>query len=444
MITKPPKYIAAPFNKLHRDYPDQFQDYLQYHSTTDTKGRYLHFHEFKHRLFKGADAQLAWSITKTQRLAQAKPLLPIRYQNHVYKASYCSTPVIQAAISEIDRHTTTAALEWMCTKLGEQSHLSYLLSDLIEDEAISSSQLEGAATTTLVAKAMIKNGRKPRSPDEKMILGNYKMMQYAWEQRHKPLSLELILTLHRIGVEGINDDAYSPGAVRTTDNVQVVDADGNTVHTPPPANGLEERLQYLADWVNQAHHDALCADYVHPLLKAISLHFAIGYEHPFYDGNGRVARALFYWYLFKNDFAAFRYIAISLLLKNAPVQYGKSYLYTETDGMDLTYFIEHQCQVIVRAINKFKSAYNQSLSKQRDFDKWLWDSDLLSTLSEKQKVILNVARSDSTLTFTATSIQNSLGCAYNTANTALNGLVTLGLFTKEKAGKTWVFRMSNR
>ncbi|QTR53423.1 Fic family protein [Thiothrix unzii] len=33
--------------------------------------------------------------------------------------------------------------------------------------------------------------------------------------------------------------------------------------------------------------------YIHTLIKAITLHFTIGYEHPFRDGNGRVARGLY-------------------------------------------------------------------------------------------------------------------------------------------------------
>ena len=47
--------------------------------------------------------------------------------------------------------------------------------------------------------------------------------------------------------------------------------------------------------------------------------FAIGYEHPFLDGNSRIARAVFYWQMFRHGFAAFRYIAISALLRAAPV-----------------------------------------------------------------------------------------------------------------------------
>ena len=37
--------------------------------------------------------------------------------------------------------------------------------------------------------------------------------------------------------------------------------------------------------------------FLHPIVKAIAIHYLIGYIHPFYDGNGRTARALFYWYL---------------------------------------------------------------------------------------------------------------------------------------------------
>jgi Fic family protein len=347
----------------------------------------------------------------------------------------------QKAISETDRNTTSASLEWMCSKIGEEKHLEYLLNDLIEDEAISSSQLEGAATTTKVAKDLLKRQRKPRTPDEKMILGNFKMMKFAWEKRNKDLSIELILELHQIGVEGIDDDVYTPGILRNSDDVEVVDAEGNTVHTPPPAEGLTKRLKGLAIWANECHHDIDNNEYFHPLLKAMTLHFSIGYEHPFRDGNGRVARSLFYWYMFKNDFAAFRYIAISLLLKAAPVKYGKSYLYTETDNMDLTYFLDYQSSIVLRAINEFKNSYQRTLKEAEEFNKWLWESGLYRKLNEKQKTVFQVAKSRVALSFTAVNVKENLGCSYNTASAVLNGLVDLKLFKKKKSGREWIFTM---
>lgn len=440
MITKPPAALTTnPLQTVATQHPEQFERYLELFSPTDNKGRYLHFDQLKYRLPKELDSTLAWSIIKSSRQRQLMPVLP--GQNDCL---FLLTPTIQKAISETDRNTTSAALEWMCSKIGEQQHLAYLLKDLIEDEAISSSQLEGAATTTAVAKDLLKRSRKPRTPDEKMIIGNFRMMQFAWENRHKALSTDLIQELHQLGVEGINDQHYTPGIFRATDDVSVVDAQGDIVHIPPVAAKLEKRLKKLTDWVNSNHHDTDSRDYLHPLVKAIVIHFAIGFEHPFRDGNGRVARALFYWYMFKNDFAAFRYITISLLLKNAPVQYGNSYLYTETDDMDLTYFIDYQCAIVIKAINKFKEAYSKTLQETENFNQWLWQSGLYKKLNDKQQTVFQVAKSGTAHYFTATNVKENLGCSYNTAAQVLNGLVELGLFQKKKEGREWVYSMLSK
>lgn len=441
MISYPPKeLIENPITKIYQN-GVLVLPYLEYNAPVDSKGRYFHFDELKHRLPKKLDSSLVWSLMKEARKRQSQDLYGSFLGKHLVPATLYMTPIIQKAISETDRNTTTAALEWMCNKIGEQKHLDYLLNDLVEDEAISSSQLEGAATTTKVAKDMLKRARKPRSIDEKMILGNFNMMKFAWGNRHKDLTVELIEELHKVGVEGIEDGKYKPGVIRTTDDVVVENNDGEVVHTPPKAHNLNNRLNMLVKWVNESHHDAESADYIHPLVKAITLHFRIGYEHPFHDGNGRVARALFYWYMFKNEFAAFRYIAISLLLKEAPVQYGKSYLYTETDEMDLTYFVDYQCRIIIRAINKFKASYKESVEQTEVFNKWLWDSGLYRKLTDKQQTVFQVAKSQKAVSFTINNVKDNLGCSYNTAATVLNGLVELKLFEKVKDGREWVYKM---
>lgn len=439
MIKRPPPTIANPFARIGGLSQETLTSYLELSTPLDDKGRYLHFDELRFRFPKGLDQDLAWSIVKFARQRQLNTLLPLG--EPPTPGQLLLTPAMQMAMSESDRHTTSAALEWMSSKIGEHKHIQYLLNDLIEDEAISSSQLEGAATTTRVAKDLLKRQRGPRTPDEKMIVGNFRMMQFAWDNRHKALSPELIAELHQVGVEGIDDEKYFPGVFRTTDDVIVEDGDGNIVHTPPPAQGLEQRLARLAQWANTHHHDVEHSNYLHPLLKAIVLHFCIGFEHPFRDGNGRVARSLFYWYLFKHDFAAFRYIAISTLLKAAAIQYGKSYLYVETDEMDLTYFVDYQCRVIIRAISQFKKAYNKTLENMEAFNAFLFTSGLYGKLTDKQKAVFQVAKSGVAREFTAVNVKDNLGCSYNTAAATLNGLVELKLFKKEKIGREWVFSM---
>nr|WP_315446076.1 Fic family protein [uncultured Pseudomonas sp.] len=412
-------------------------DYLALLKPLDDQGRYLPFEALRYRWAAGLDVNLCWALVKKARVAQYVDLLPLG--EPLQWGKYLLTPLAQRTLSIVDRQTTSAALDYMTSQIGERAHFSYLLNDLIEDEAIASSQLEGAATTTRVAKDMLRRQRQPRTPDERMVMGNYRMMNFAWEKRYEPLSVELISAMHRVGVEGIDDEQYSPGMFRANDEVVVQDGAGNTVHRPPPATGLVLRLERLSQWINLAHELPHHKNYLHPLIKAITLHFALGYEHPFRDGNGRVARALFYWFMFKNEFAAFRYIAISLLLRNAPVKYGRSYLHTEADELDLTYFIDFQCSVIVRAVSRFDEAWRKSVAFSEDFEQWLTGAGFFERLTEPQRSLYQAAKNGVAKEFTAGNVMEHLGCSCNSAMSTLNGLVELQIFEKRKMGSEWVF-----
>lgn len=415
-------------------------DYLRWERPLDDKGRYLPYAEFRYRVGSGLDAEIAWRFIRSSRRKMSRPVIELGEP-----ATACSlflTPCMQQTISHTDQNTTEPVLHWINSQIGEQRNLEFLFNDLIEDESISSSQLEGAATTTQAAKEMLKTRRKPRTPDERMIIGNYRMMAFAWEKRHQPLDCDLIQELHYCGVQGIDDEKYQPGHLRTSNDVVVADKFGEVVHQPPDHQALGQRLRQLCDWVNSEGDTN--NQYLHPLLKAIILHFSIGFEHPFRDGNGRVARALFYWYLFKQGYPAFRYISISHLLKKAPVQYGTSYLYTETDEMDLTYFVDYQCQIVQRAITRFVDTYKTAIKGIQEFNQFLYSSNLYGQLSDRERTVFQVAHSGVASSFTINNVAENLGCAYNTAATTLNNLVKNGLFGKRKQGREWVYQMIAR
>lgn len=445
MVKRPPSRDQIPkdaWEWIYAYQPAEVLAYVKFYNSTDDKGRYLHFDEFCHRVPKELNVDVAWALTKEIRRQVSN--LNFVLGNPQHFCPYVETSLIQKTKTLVDQSTTTAALEWANRKIGEEQNISYMLEDLFEEEAISSSQLEGAATTTLIAKDMLKRKREPRSMDERMILGNFKMMQFVWNKRTLPLTTDLIRELHSIGVARIDDEKYAPGTFRLTDNVVVEDRDGNIVHQPPPAEGLEARLQSLCDWMNTDHDEIESQSYIHPLVKAICIHFAIGYEHPFNDGNGRVARALFYWFMFKKDYGAFRYISISNLLKEAATQYGKSYLYTETDEMDMTYFIDYQCAVIMRAVSVFKTHCQKTIENIKSFSAWLFHSGVYGKLNEKQKMVFQVAKNSPSTIFTARYIEEKLNCSYNTAAAVLNGLVELNLFDKNKDGKEWIYSLRDK
>ena len=84
------------------------------------------------------------------------------------------------------------------------------------EEAITSSQLEGAATSRRVAKDMLRSGRTPKNRSERMIVNNFRAMQRIRELRATPLSPALICDLHRIVTEGTLDNPEGAGRIQGT------------------------------------------------------------------------------------------------------------------------------------------------------------------------------------------------------------------------------------
>ncbi|MFA2170309.1 Fic family protein, partial [Escherichia coli] len=111
----------------------------------------------------------------------------------------------------VDKRATALALKDQTERLrGAGAELSQLRLE----EPITSSQLEGANTTTLVARKMLEAGRAPRTEDEHMIAGNARLMAEIPHLLAEPLTPALIRQLHAIGMGGINDAKYRPGEFR--------------------------------------------------------------------------------------------------------------------------------------------------------------------------------------------------------------------------------------
>jgi Fic family protein len=195
------------------------------------------------------------------------------------------SPVLLQGLHEIDMQAgaSVVAPEAVTTRSTRDR---YLLSSLME-EAITSSQMEGAATTRGVAKAMIRSRRPPRDRSERMILNNFLTMQRIRELRDQPLTPQLVLDLHRLVSENTLDDPADAGRLR------------------PPGKEV--------------------------VVRAIALHFWLAYDHPFCDGNGRTARALFDWALLHQGYWLFAFISISSVINKALGQYERSFLLSESD-----------------------------------------------------------------------------------------------------------------
>ncbi|MBK8284724.1 MAG: Fic family protein [Ahniella sp.] len=129
-----------------------------------------------------------------------------------------------------------------------------------------------------------------------MIANNHRAMMRIRDLAKHPLTLEGILEVHSILVDGTLAIPDQAGRFQTEADERIVvwDALSQTVlHKPPPAKELPERMAQLVAFAND--DDIVGNRYLHPIIRSILLHFQLGFIHPFGDGNGRTARALFYW-----------------------------------------------------------------------------------------------------------------------------------------------------
>ncbi|MGY2251706.1 Fic family protein [Pseudomonas reactans] len=402
-------------------------------SAVDEKGRYLHWHDFRHRVPKGVDPETAWGAVKLARSMILKPIDLSAESGQPFK--YCLPDYAQTVIHDMEHINSKLGLGVSNTSTSNESDL-FLVESLMMEEAISSAQLEGAATTRKVAKQMLEKEREPVNDDERMIFNNFMLMKLAKNSKDMGLSIELIRRFHTEATRNIQEDYACPGEVRRENDIYVKGRDDEVAHQPPDAALLLDRLEKLCEFANENHDGHDGRPFIHPAVKAIILHFMIGYEHPFNDGNGRTARCIFYWYMLKSGYWAFEYISISALLKQAPVQYGESYLFTETDENDLTYFICYQLKIIERAMDDFLKYIELKRKEFYDVMGLLADAGFNKDLNFRQVHLLKkVLRSPGRL-FIAKEVKNDFDVSEGTARADLEKLVKLKLLAKTKEGKT--------
>ena len=310
----------------------------------------------------------------------------------------------------------------------------YVISSLIE-EAITSSQLEGAATSRRVAKDMIRSGREPQDRSERMIYNNYMAMRRIVELRHTDLTPALIREIHRIVTDGTLDNPAAAGVIQDNDaeRIAVWGEGEQLLHRPPSATELPERLERLCGFANGTYDQT----YMPPALRAIAIHFMMGYDHYFEDGNGRTARALFYWSMLREGFWLTEFLTISKILKEAPAQYARSFLLTEEDDGDLTHFFLYHLNVIVRAINDLHTYLAKKAEELRDLQ-----TTIRATPGEynyRQLSVLEHAVKNPNAVYSAQSHAGSHNISQQSARNDLSALEARGLLRRIKLGRRYAW-----
>lgn len=431
---KPPDFTEL-LDEIVQESPEKLYEIFSLAIPPDPRRTYYHWDKLRH--LKSPPKELShrqwWFGIKSARRSIYQPIPHTAKDGTPFV--FGETRNMHKLLNEIDIHGG-GELKASTQVANPNTRETYLINSLIE-EAITSSQLEGAATTRKVAKEMLREKRAPRDRSERMIANNYYAMEHINETAKEDLTPNLILELQRILTINTLDNENAVGNWRVTDDVYVGDdRDATVIHVPPAHKEIPSRMENLCEFANESD----TKEFLHPVIRAVVLHFLLAYDHPFEDGNGRTARALFYWSMLRQGYWTMEYVSISRILKDAPAQYTRSYLYTETDNNDVTYFILHQLKVIIRAIEELLEYLRKKSDEHREFDNLVRNSTSLQRkLNHRQISALNRALKNPDAVFTVATHKGSHNVTYDTARTDLLKLAALGLLDKMMSGRAFIF-----
>ena len=371
--------------------------------------KYLYWDKVKYQKTpKETEPEILWTVVKFSRNINAKR---IQFRNYIF--SYNLTDYIQNGLHEFDLN--------IGGQLGTKSVLSnedkkrYLISSIME-EAIASSQIEGAVTTRKQAKEMLRKSKRPRNKSEQMIVNNYLTIRHIVDIQNETLTKERLLEIHRLVTNLTLEDSKDEGRFRDNNEINVVDiTDGEIVHTPPDFRELPELMDSLIQFFNEKQE----THFIHPILKGCIIHFMIGFFHPFIDGNGRTARALFYWYLLKNGYWLTEYLSISRLIVKSKNQYALAYVYSEIDENDLTYFINYNLKTMNLAFVSLQEYIQRKINEKKQFIHF----QKIKGINERQALILKWFYEEPDMLITVKEIENRLSVSNQTGRNDLMELV---------------------
>jgi Fic family protein len=375
---------------------------------------YLYWDKVKYMAPKGVDKQVLWQAVKIQRRLKAQE---IQFGNCVFH--FTITKDMLALLHDFDMN--------LGGSLGTKSIIPatdkryYLISSMME-EAIASSQMEGASTTRRIAKDMLRKQLKPNNKSQQMIANNYETINQISKGADKEFSLEGILDIHRTISNKTLDNAEDEGVFRRNDDVLVVDGiTGFVAHTPPSYKEIDKMILDLCDFANRESGD----NFIHPIIKAVIIHFVLAYIHPFVDGNGRTARSLFYWYMIKKGYWLTEYLSISRIIYTNKKAYEKAFLYTENDSNDLSYFIQYHLEVMKKAFEELKKYLQRKIDEQQNIFRF----EGISHINERQRYVLQAISDSKRVLFTPKELATQFDVSAKSARTDLQELVKMGYMT---------------
>lgn len=301
----------------------------------------------------------------------------------------------------------------------------------MEEEIISTFTIEQVDFSRDSVRKIL-SGFAPADESENLIYGMKKGLEFISDPANR-ITEASIHQLYEtaIGAYLPEEDRLRPGRFYRYDSVYVVSS--KVEHTGLPWQQLSERMGELVRFI---HEDSDSND----LLKAALIHFYIAYLHPYFDGNGRIARLLHLWYLVQQGYSSALFVPLSEYVNKSRKGYYDAYSLAEENArisgvLDVTpflvYFIENVYHKLNRALpaRRTTEAFQAALSRGQvtEKEKTLW-SFVLSAYGEAE--------------FSTKQLEKGFGnAAYATIRSFVLKFEQLGLLTSTRYGNRVKYRV---
>lgn len=302
----------------------------------------------------------------------------------------------------------------------------------MESEIASTLTIENIDFTRESVRKIL-NGYAPSDESEKRIFGIKKGLEYISQPLNKMTEAN-INTLYQLAIaETLDDESrLRPGSLYRHDSVFVVGQE--LEHT----GLLHQKLpEYMSELVRFATQE----DGMNDLLKAAAIHFYIGYLHPYFDGNGRMARLIHLWFLVQQGYPSVLFIPFSSYIEKERSAYYKAYSLTEQNAKlgevtDITAFLAFFTE---RVYNRFTPEI-QTEAPFETFQKAIEDG--LVTVKEKSLWYF-VLSSYGAGEFSTKQLEKDFGnAAYATIRSFVLKFERLGLLRGQRYGNRVRYRVN--
>jgi Fic family protein len=300
--------------------------------------------------------------------------------------------------------------------------------DIISDEVISTSEIEGSYLNRGSVQLSLKNNfgllkatdKKVNIPPAEQGIAN--IITDVHKNFQRPLTHEILYNWHKMLIAD-RTDLLEVGQYRSHhDDMQIV---SGFVHKPkihyvaPPSKFIKQEMDNFIAWYNNTTHLRI-------LTKAALAHLYFLLIHPFEDGNGRIARAISEQILFVGLKQPLL-ISISTVIRDNKKKYYDM-LNKHDVTLDITEWLQYFAEVVIEAQKYSINSIDFIIKKAKFYDE---HKDLLNT--RQQKVIAKIFAAGSKGFKGGLSAENYLSITKTSRATAtrdLQDLVNKKIFNK--------------